>query len=248
MLSDGVVTLRALVDRDADAITRACQDPDIIRWTTIPTPYEREHAIDWIRSHGEDWWANPTWAITEGSDDWGGSIDLRLDGAGGAEVGYLVAPWLRGHQVATRALRLACTWAFNALGIEVVRWYANVGNEASRAVAEHVGFRIHRESLRLGLVQRGVRIDGWVADLLREDLIATSTRRNRSRLPELTRRERQVLGLMAEGRSNRQIASTLAISEYTVKNHVRAVLDKLHASSRVEAVMIGIKTGITPPP
>ena len=54
--------------------------------------------------------------------------------------------------------------------------------------------------------------------------------------PGLTDREMQVLRLMAQSKSNKDIAAGLAISENTVKNHVRNILEKLHLHSRMEAV------------
>src|SRR5436190_22510813 len=47
-LTDGIVTLRPKRPEDADAITAACQDPEIPRWTLVPSPYTREHAVEWI--------------------------------------------------------------------------------------------------------------------------------------------------------------------------------------------------------
>jgi DNA-binding CsgD family transcriptional regulator len=55
----------------------------------------------------------------------------------------------------------------------------------------------------------------------------------------LTRREREVFGLMRQGLSNREIAKTLWISESTVKVHVHHVLEKLGARSRTEAAALG---------
>ena len=64
-------------------------------------------------------------------------------------------------------------------------------------------------------------------------------------LPEaLTPRELDVLGLLAEGRGNRDIATTLGISEHTVKFHVGSILAKLGASSRTEAVTLGVRQGL----
>jgi DNA-binding NarL/FixJ family response regulator len=60
----------------------------------------------------------------------------------------------------------------------------------------------------------------------------------------LTAREREILRLMADGAGNRAIADTLFISENTVRNHVRSVLDKLHAQSRTEAVVRAVKAGL----
>ena len=59
----------------------------------------------------------------------------------------------------------------------------------------------------------------------------------------LTPREREVLGLLAEGRSNRSIAEELGISEGTVKAHVKAILRKLGAESRVAAAVLAVERG-----
>jgi DNA-binding NarL/FixJ family response regulator len=64
-------------------------------------------------------------------------------------------------------------------------------------------------------------------------------------LPEpLTGRERQVLGMLGAGLGNKEIASRLKISEHTAKFHVASILGKLGASSRTEAVAIGLRRGL----
>jgi two-component system NarL family response regulator len=60
-------------------------------------------------------------------------------------------------------------------------------------------------------------------------------------VPRLTEREMDVLKLVARGLTNRDIADDLFISENTVKNHVRNILDKLHLHSRMEAVLYAVK-------
>ena len=249
VLSDGVVTLRPPRMEDADDAVLGCQDPQSQAWTVVPAPYTRKDAEEWLatRVSPEDWWTAPTWAVTLVPDDrWSGSIGLRLDGERGAEVGYLLAPWSRGHGHSTRALRLACTWAFSALGLEVIVWNAYVGNEASRRAARRVGFRIPDVVLRRHLPQRGERRDAWIGDLVPEDLASAARRAEAHYLgPALTPRELDVLGELARGASNRVIAEDLGISENTVKNHVRSILEKLQAKSRAEAVVIGLAQGLT---
>jgi DNA-binding NarL/FixJ family response regulator len=64
-------------------------------------------------------------------------------------------------------------------------------------------------------------------------------------LPEpLTRREREVLQMISAGLGNKEIAGRLSISEHTVKFHVASILGKLGASTRTEAVSIGIRHGL----
>ncbi len=59
--------------------------------------------------------------------------------------------------------------------------------------------------------------------------------------PRLTEREMEVLKLVAQGLNNRDIAKKLYISENTVKNHIRNILEKLHLHSRMEAVVYAVR-------
>lgn len=65
---------------------------------------------------------------------------------------------------------------------------------------------------------------------------------------ELSEREREVLQLLADGVSTRDIADQLVVSIHTVRNHVRHLTEKLGASSRIEAVAIGHRRGLVDPP
>ena len=64
--------------------------------------------------------------------------------------------------------------------------------------------------------------------------------------PQLTDREVEVLRLVARGLANREIADLLVISENTVKNHVRNILEKLHLHSRVEAAVYALRQHLLP--
>lgn len=68
------------------------------------------------------------------------------------------------------------------------------------------------------------------------------------RRPELslTHRERDILALLAEGRSNREIAQTLYLSEKTVKAHLAAIFRKLGVTNRTQAAMAAVQLGIGP--
>jgi DNA-binding NarL/FixJ family response regulator len=60
----------------------------------------------------------------------------------------------------------------------------------------------------------------------------------------LTRREQEVLALVADGLHNRDIAMRLGVSEHTVKFHLGAIFGKLNASTRTEAVQKGLRMGV----
>ncbi|MBV8274448.1 MAG: response regulator transcription factor [Verrucomicrobia bacterium] len=62
--------------------------------------------------------------------------------------------------------------------------------------------------------------------------------------PQLSKRERQVLNYLANGRSNKEIAQILYISEHTAKAHVRSIMTKLNAENRTEVIAIGARHGL----
>lgn len=68
---------------------------------------------------------------------------------------------------------------------------------------------------------------------------------NDSPFSELTPRETEILGLLAEGQSNKAIARNLGISDGTVKLHVKAILRKLDVHSRVEAAVMAVEYGMS---
>ena len=61
---------------------------------------------------------------------------------------------------------------------------------------------------------------------------------------DLTSREREIVGLLADGMGNEAIATRLALSPHTVRNHVQSVLGKLDAHSQLEAVAIAVRERI----
>jgi two-component system NarL family response regulator len=63
----------------------------------------------------------------------------------------------------------------------------------------------------------------------------------------LSQRELDVLRELSTGASNKEIAGKLFISENTVRNHIRNILDKLHLSNRVQAAAYAVREGIVPP-
>jgi DNA-binding NarL/FixJ family response regulator len=94
--------------------------------------------------------------------------------------------------------------------------------------------------------------ESLVAPAVTRRLLAEFTRRpppgrRAQRLAPLTERELQVLGLIARGWSNAQIAADLVVSETTVKTHVTRILAKLDLHDRVQAVVVAYESGLVVP-
>ena len=87
-------------------------------------------------------------------------------------------------------------------------------------------------------------LDPRIAFQLARDLTSEPTRTS---APHLSGREQEVLHLLAQGRSNQAIARQLRLSEATIKGHVSRLLDKLNASSRLEAVVRATAAGLIRP-
>ncbi|MBH5336676.1 GNAT family N-acetyltransferase [Streptomyces pactum] len=164
------LVLRPHTPSDVPAVHAACQDPDIPRWTNVPSPYTREHAEDFVCRIAPQGWRDDTaydFAVT--TRDEGvlvgavGLVRLNLLAAPErqAELGYWTAKEHRGRGYTTEAGRALARWAFTELGVERLEWYAEVGNAGSRAVAQKIGFRMEG-TLRARLLHGGSRRDGWV--------------------------------------------------------------------------------------
>lgn len=98
-----------------------------------------------------------------------------------------------------------------------------------------------------GAVEAVYNGDSFVSPQMATKLIAeftALTTEQRYRRPRITRREQEILQLIARGMSNKKIAEELYISENTVKNHVRNILEKLQLNSRIEAAMYAVKAGL----
>jgi DNA-binding NarL/FixJ family response regulator len=89
------------------------------------------------------------------------------------------------------------------------------------------------------------RLLDHVAPMLRRATLPESA--HVTAVQSLTPREREVFGLIANGRSNPEIAAGLFLSEATVKTHVGHILAKLNARDRVQAVVIAYETGVVSP-
>ncbi|MET8247174.1 GNAT family N-acetyltransferase [Streptomyces sp. NPDC005202] len=169
--------LRTVGPQDTDAVYAAAQDPDIQRWTPIPSPYLPEHAQSFTEQMVPEGWANGsmlTFGVFLPEGDLVGMLGLTMRSLGEAEVGFWATKEHRGNGYITEAALAASRWAFTHLCVDRVEWRAEAGNKASRAVAERAGFRMEG-TLRSAINNKGVRRDCWVGSLLPSDLGLPST-------------------------------------------------------------------------
>ena len=169
--------LRAVGSQDTDAVYAAVQDPAIQRWTTVPSPYLREHADAFLLQVVPDGWADGsmfTFGVFLPPGELVGMLGLTMRSPGVAEVGFWTTKEHRGNGYTTEATLAVSRWAFTRMSIDRVEWRAEVGNAGSRAVAERAGFTIEG-TLRSAVNNKGVLRDCWVGSLLPSDLGLSST-------------------------------------------------------------------------
>jgi RimJ/RimL family protein N-acetyltransferase len=144
-LRDDVVALRPVTELDADATFRACQDPDIQRFTQVPVPYLRASADGFVALCAQ-WWRDGVTANFAVCDRHSGEflgvmgvIDADHD-ARSAGLGYWTAPWGRGRHVTSRAAKLATDWALGPGGLQTLTAEVEVDNPASMRVLTNAGY------------------------------------------------------------------------------------------------------------
>ncbi|HKF91628.1 MAG TPA: response regulator transcription factor [Acidimicrobiia bacterium] len=121
--------------------------------------------------------------------------------------------------------------------------YASVKAGASGYLLKEISIEELADAVRAVARGHSLISPSMASKLLTEfnALVQQAEERHRSFLPSLTDRELDVLKLVAKGLSNREISEELYISENTVKNHVRNILEKLHLHSRMEAVVYAMR-------
>lgn len=170
----------------------------------------------------------------------------RLDGAAMAVVGF---------DEDVRELWSACDHLMSLPGSSDVAYVVLLPgrSEFEMVAAASLGARaiLSRSTSPLALRDAVMAVAAGrtlVADGLAEQLLSDFSgmlqRRREAEGVDLSRREREVLELVAAGMSNRDIAEALHISQHTVKNHVRSILDKLGVASRGQAVAEATRRGV----
>ena len=147
-LQYGLVTLRPSTERDIDSIFKACQDPLIPAFTTVPANYTIDHAIDFVRSD--------PFSFSERRElrfviDYGNGDDLRFAGVISlhtiniknhtAEIGYWMEKSMRGKGIGTIAAKMITDYGFRSLGFRRIDGLADVENAASQKLLTSAGFQ-----------------------------------------------------------------------------------------------------------
>ena len=173
-LTDGAISLRPWRGDDLPVMTAALQDPEIPRWTTIPSPYGERDAREYLRRTEPDRIAGRELGLAV--------VDARSDAVVGGcglsrfewpelkcEIGYWVAREERGRAVGTRAVTLLSAWAIGPLGMERLELLVDPRNEPSNRLAVTAGFT--REGLMRSYRRRAEgRWDLVMYSLLADDL------------------------------------------------------------------------------
>jgi RimJ/RimL family protein N-acetyltransferase len=162
-LSDGTFAVRPLREADIPAIVAACQDPEIPRWTRVPSPYTREDARQFLAIVATEAAAGEgcALAVTDGDDRFLGTVGVMGVHDGRGEIGYWIAKEARGRGAATHAVRLLRDWAHTELGLHTIDLRPHKDNVPSQRVAERAGFTDTGEISRVPFMPAG-RQDGFM--------------------------------------------------------------------------------------
>lgn len=167
------VVLRPWRADDIDAVTAACQDPEIQRWTQVPVPYERRHAEEFVGGTAEKTRADggALFAVElRNGEGLVGSVGLFPPDEGVGEIGYWTVDGQRGRGLTSEAVRVLSEWAFTELALHRVELHVDPANVGSRRVAERAGF--HAE----GVIRQRFQHRGRPADVVLYSRLSTDPR------------------------------------------------------------------------
>ena len=130
-------SIREIAESDANWIVDACQDKEILFWTTVPRPYTLQHAQSFIRGEFPEY---KIWVIEDNRSKPVGIISIHtVDEVGNAEIGYWVAPWGRGKGAIKDAISLVEDYAKSDPKIKFLQACIADLNIASQKVVESAG-------------------------------------------------------------------------------------------------------------
>jgi DNA-binding NarL/FixJ family response regulator len=159
-------------------------------------------------------------------------MDVRMPRVNGIEA----ARAIRGSSPSTKIIMLTVSDEDDDL-------YEAIKAGANSYLLKEVSVEEVPEAIRAVVQGQSLISPSMASKLLNEytSLARRADEKQQYPTPALTQRELEVLKLVAKGQSNREIGDELYISENTVKNHVRNILEKLHLHSRMEAVIYAVR-------
>ena len=159
-------------------------------------------------------------------------MDVRMPRVNGIEA----ARAIRGSSPSTKIIMLTVSDEDDDL-------YEAIKAGANSYLLKEVSVEEVPEAIRAVVQGQSLISPSMASKLLNEytSLARRADEKQQYPTPALTQRELEVLKLVAKGQSNREIGDELYISENTVKNHVRNILEKLHLHSRMEAVLYAVR-------
>ncbi|MEA2388941.1 MAG: hypothetical protein QOG41_1714 [Thermoleophilaceae bacterium] len=173
-LSDGKVIIREWTAADVPAMTTHLNDPEIARWTRVPTHYTREHAEAYLAEMDERRRAEQELALAVVDPDGGdliGALNLRITSWEHRRGEFAAAFFAhgRGRHLAPSAGRLLARYAFEELGLARIEALLAVENVAVQRATERAGFT-REATLRRYVERNGEWLDMVIYSLLPEDL------------------------------------------------------------------------------
>ncbi|MDX3100886.1 GNAT family N-acetyltransferase [Nonomuraea angiospora] len=174
VIKAGWLTLRPFTPEDIPWVYEVSLDPALQQFVELPSPYRLENARFFVEELAIAGWESGHRLEFLAEDAATGArlgrAGLGVGRQGIAEIGFWVDPEARRRGVATTTVRAVCAWAFETLDLEIIEWRCEVGNHASRRVAEKAGF-LEEGTLRKRLFHHGERVDAWVGSLLKDEAL-----------------------------------------------------------------------------
>lgn len=135
--------LRVPTADDVARITEVCQDAEVQRYTRVPSPYTEAHARAFValaEAGLDEATGLHLVVVEEDRDQVLGAVGIAIDRRDASgEIGYWVAPEVRGRGVTTTGCRILLAHAFEVVGLGYVALWAAADNPASNAVARRLG-------------------------------------------------------------------------------------------------------------
>jgi ribosomal-protein-alanine N-acetyltransferase len=165
-LTHGLITLRQSVESDIEAIYQACQDPLISTFTTVPSHYTKDLAVEFVRQDPFSFRERREFrfVVEYGNGDerkFAGVISLHTINIKNhtAELGYWIEKSMRGKGIGTTATRMITNYGFVTMGFRRIDAHADVDNVASQKLLMSAG--LDREGILRNKVTRedGSQID-----------------------------------------------------------------------------------------